>query len=124
MGLGPDGTLHASGGRSPDPLPPAPLLQLRIGAIVRRDSEPEHPHFPGGWRLLETACASCAVCGAAIHRHRGLLQPAAAPAQPTCAVLHQPPAGKKAHPASLVGAKAVEMAAGGASDAIERLYLD
>lgn len=35
-----------------------------------------------------------------------------------------PPAGKVAHPASMVGAKAVEMAAGGQSDEIVRLYLD
>lgn len=34
------------------------------------------------------------------------------------------PAGKKAYPASLVGSKAVEIAAGGQSDEIVRLYLD
>lgn len=57
---------------------PQRVNELRIGAIVRRDSEKEHPSFPG----------------------------------------------KKAYPASMVGAKAVEMAAGGQSDEIVRLYLD
>lgn len=44
--------------------------------------------------------------------------------KPPCHPATPPPAGKKAHPASLVGAKATEMAAGGDSDAIVRLYLD
>lgn len=57
---------------------PQRVNELRIGAIVRRDSEAEHPHFPG----------------------------------------------KKSHPASVVGAAAVDIASGAQSDEIVRLYLD
>lgn len=57
---------------------PQRVNELRIGAIVRRDNEAEHPHFPG----------------------------------------------KKAYPASLVGAESITIAAGSHSDEVVRLYLD
>lgn len=38
------------------------LLQLRIGAIVRRDSEAEHPSFPGEIYLLDAAAANRCCC--------------------------------------------------------------
>lgn len=57
---------------------PQRINELRIGAVVRRDSEEENPHFPG----------------------------------------------VKAHPASLVGAEALKIAAGSHSDEVVRLYLD
>lgn len=57
---------------------PQRINELRIGAIVRRDSEKEHPSFPG----------------------------------------------KKAYPASMVGAQTVAIAGGSQSDEIVRLYLE
>jgi hypothetical protein len=43
----------------PHPGLPRPALQLRIGAIVRRDSEKEHPSFPGEGPCLAALGKAC-----------------------------------------------------------------
>jgi hypothetical protein len=60
--------------RSADSLGSAPSrAQLRIGAVVRRDSEAEHPHFPGaccaGWSGREVCSVISSLCRPAAATH-------------------------------------------------------
>lgn len=96
---------------------PQRVNELRIGAIIRRDNEAEHPHFPGRRAAGKGQAGSLASGGPLLF---------SAPPQlwlpfPFPALL---PTGKKSHPASLVGAQAVAIVAGTSSDEIVRLYLD
>ena len=101
-------------------------MQLRIGAIVRRDSEEFHPAFPGMLLLLLPLLLLPLLLLLPPPLLLPLLLlpllPPPLPTSPRPRLLR--PAGKKAYPASLVGQRAVEIALGGQSDEVVRLYLD
>ena len=41
--------------------PPCPALQLRIGAVIRRDAAPDNPNFPGAPALPCSAVGAQAL---------------------------------------------------------------